>query len=163
YPVGKVPFSILVNDFNGDNIPDLAVGSSSSGINRIGIMTGNGDGSFQTHVDHATKLNSGGPSEAIGAGDFDRDGAMDIASADQVANSVSVFINSPMPALFPGGPSAFDFGTLAIGDTSTTTVTLYNSGAAQLSNVIASTTTPSDYSETSSCSSLPIGSNCTTQ
>ncbi|MBZ5705192.1 MAG: FG-GAP-like repeat-containing protein [Acidobacteriia bacterium] len=160
YPVGKNPFSVVAADLNGDGKKDLAIGSSNSSINRIGVMLGNGDGTFQPPTYHATKLNFGGPSEAVAVGDFNNDGALDVAAADQVANSVSVYLNSPLPSMFPG---SLDFGSEAIGMPSPPqTVTLYNSGSAVLSSMLPSIS--GDFSQSSACgSSLDVGANCATQ
>ena len=49
------PSSVVVADFNGDGVQDLAVASSASGSTLVSVLLGNGDGTFQ-----AAK-NSGGP------------------------------------------------------------------------------------------------------
>ena len=161
YPVAKNPFSVVAADFNGDGKKDLAIGSSSSTINRIDVMLGNGDGTFQPPTYHATKLNAGSPSEAITFADFNGDGALDVASADQVTNSISVYLNSPLPSASPG---SLDFHSVPIGTPSSPqTVTLFNSGSALLSNLVVSSS-PSDYTQASTCgSSLDIGASCATQ
>ncbi len=47
--------AIAVADFNGDHNLDLAVANWASGT--VSILLGNGDGTFQTHVDYSV----GGP------------------------------------------------------------------------------------------------------
>jgi hypothetical protein len=48
--VGNDPTSLVVGDFNGDGIPDLAVantgGTSIFNGNSVSILLGNGDGTF---------------------------------------------------------------------------------------------------------------------
>ena len=48
---GAEPNSIVVADFNGDGIPDIAVGTNGTtatkGIGSINLLLGNGDGTFQ--------------------------------------------------------------------------------------------------------------------
>ncbi len=50
-PVGSKPEAIVVADFNGDNVLDLAV--ANGGSNSVSILLGNPDGSFQDPVDYA--------------------------------------------------------------------------------------------------------------
>src|SRR5687767_7428404 len=61
----------IVADLNGDSIPDLA---ATSGI-RVGVMLGNGDGTFRPRVNYA----AGAQSQDLAAGDFNSDGRVDLA------------------------------------------------------------------------------------
>ena len=40
-----------MGDFNGDGKPDLVMANSE--VNSVSLLLGNGDGSFQMHVDYA--------------------------------------------------------------------------------------------------------------
>lgn len=68
----SLPRALTVGDFNGDGVPDLAVGGSQG----VSIFLGNGDGTFQPARDFAV---GGQPALALAAGDFNRDGALDLA------------------------------------------------------------------------------------
>ena len=68
------PF-VVVNDFNGDGHADLGFCGISNGEGRIGIIMGNGDGTFQKPVYYATGLAQGGFTFAVG--DFNSDGNTD--------------------------------------------------------------------------------------
>ncbi|HKR21406.1 MAG TPA: VCBS repeat-containing protein, partial [Pyrinomonadaceae bacterium] len=61
----------IVVDVNGDGIPDLA----ATGAGGVGIMLGNGDGTFRPRVNFAT----GAQSQDLAAGDFNGDGRVDLA------------------------------------------------------------------------------------
>lgn len=57
YPTGKTPAMLLIDDFNGDGKKDLAVADSDSvgAHSPFSILLGNGDGTFQAHVDYPTQ------------------------------------------------------------------------------------------------------------
>ena len=61
----------IVADLNGDGIPDLA----ATGLQGVGIMLGNGDGTFRPRVD----FSAGAQSQDLAAGDFNGDGRIDLA------------------------------------------------------------------------------------
>ena len=61
-------------DFNGDHNLDLAVANWASGT--VSILLGNGDGTFQAHVDYSV---GGGYVAAVTVGDFNHDNKLDLA------------------------------------------------------------------------------------
>jgi hypothetical protein len=91
---GKNPWSIAVGDFNRDGHLDMVI--ANNGINAAGgwlpgtisVLLGDGDGTFQTHVEYATGT---GPS-SIAVGDFNGDSKLDVAVAAHPANVVSVLL-----------------------------------------------------------------------
>ena len=160
FPTATTPLSVVAADFNGDGKTDLAVGASSTTANRISVLTGNGDGTFQPHVDHGTGVFSHGLGEALAAADFNNDGTPDLVAADQLGNIISVFTNTALPVAFP---AKLEFGLQNIGVPSPPqTVTLFNNGSAPANNLAVSTTN-SQYTQTNSCgASLAVGANCST-
>jgi hypothetical protein len=91
YPVGNSAIRVAVGDFNGDGKADLAVTSYSSDLSGfVSILLGNGDGTFQTHVDYAT----GGAPVAVTIGDFNGDGKVDLAVPNWSYNSVVVLLGN---------------------------------------------------------------------
>jgi Bacterial Ig-like domain (group 3)/FG-GAP-like repeat len=84
YSAGGSPWSVAVADVNGDGNPDILVGDASScygcsagGL--VGVLLGNGDGTFQPVVTYS----SGGYSfetspTAIAAADLNGDGQLDV-------------------------------------------------------------------------------------
>jgi FG-GAP-like repeat/Bacterial Ig-like domain (group 3) len=140
YPTGVFTSGILIADFNQDGIPDIAAMSQGSGNDGdVSIFIGNGDGTFQNPIVN----NLGIFPVAIVTGDFDRDGALDIASIDYFAASVYISLGNgdgtfkfPVPYSVGSGPysiASADFNNdtfvdLAVvnDDTSTVSVLLGN-------------------------------------
>jgi len=79
FATGVSPYSVVVGDFNKDGKVDLAVTDScGSNCGSVSILLGNGDGTFQPHVEYATGVN---PFEMVAA-DFNGDGKLDLAIVD---------------------------------------------------------------------------------
>jgi hypothetical protein len=81
FVVGPGPKWVLVDEFNGDGNPDLALAmANSSGVS---ILLGNGDGTFDAPV----SVQAGGEAKHISSGDFNGDGKRDlIAVHDATSN-----------------------------------------------------------------------------
>jgi hypothetical protein len=95
FPVGSAPNSLVVGDFNGDGIPDLAVADRDS--NDVTILLGNGDGTFHERKDATGKPvrpKVGNTPISIVTGDFNGDGIADLAVTNQLSNSVSVLLGN---------------------------------------------------------------------
>jgi hypothetical protein len=72
YPAGVSPYSLTLGDYNGDGILDIAISDgqcSDSGCapaGSVNLLLGNGDGTFQSHLDFA----AGASPESLASGDF---------------------------------------------------------------------------------------------
>jgi hypothetical protein len=82
------PTSVLVADFNGDGILDLAF----SDLNGVEIALGNGDGTFTETSASPIPV----PSElySLKAGDFNHDGKIDIAGIDEYNDRIVLLIGA---------------------------------------------------------------------
>ena len=74
FGVGASTFSVAVGDFNGDGKPDLAV-TNSFGNGSVGVLLGNGAGTFQPVVQYPVSGNPG----YLATADFNGDGVADLA------------------------------------------------------------------------------------
>ena len=81
--VGSFPKSMVVGDFNGDGIPDLAFGSDGA----VAVFLGSGDGNFTQAP--GSPVAGGGLSLVMG--DFNHDGKMDLAGIDNYNVQIDLF------------------------------------------------------------------------
>ena len=81
---GKNPVAIAVADFNGDGRPDLTVINNDGGTGNVGILLGNGNGTFRSPVDYAT---SAGPN-TVSVADFNGDLKPDLVVENATSFSV---------------------------------------------------------------------------
>lgn len=96
YAVGDFPAFVAVGDFDRDGIADLAV--TNFGINpepnalddSVSILLGNGDGTFSS----ASAVAVGEAPGGVAVGDFNRDGKLDLATANRDTDNVSVLLGN---------------------------------------------------------------------
>ncbi|CAF3155869.1 unnamed protein product [Rotaria sp. Silwood2] len=84
------PRAIVVDDFNNDMRPDIAVANYRS--HSVNILFGYSNGSYASPTTYSTGFNTSPCSLAIG--DFDNDSRLDFAVANEAANSMTVFLRS---------------------------------------------------------------------
>ena len=114
--LGTRPVAVAVGDFNRDGKLDLAVvnrgiNPSDAGGNSVSIMFGNGDGTFQNAINYAV----GATPQKIITGDFNRDGALDVAVTNSANNSITVLLNNGSGVFTASAQSPIAVGTTPIG------------------------------------------------
>ncbi|MGA2741454.1 MAG: VCBS repeat-containing protein [Bryobacteraceae bacterium] len=123
---GSGPVAVTVGDFNGDGKLDLAVGNQPFPAyegavgDTISIMLGKGDGTFQPPVAYT----AGATPVALALGDFNGDGALDIAVADRwnPGGNLAILLGTPQGTVqhtvsYPVSPeNEGELGFIAAGD-----------------------------------------------
>ena len=93
------PISIICGDVNNDGRQDLAI--ANSGSNNVVVFLGSDTGNFLLQTTFFTGANSSPIS--IGSGDFNNDGQLDLAVANNGTNDVIIFLGSGNGSFSPSG------------------------------------------------------------
>jgi hypothetical protein len=103
---GLYVFSVAVGDVNGDGKPDLVVANHCTDSNctngSVGVLVGNGDGSFQAAPIYPV---GGSQAVSVAAGDFNGDGNFDLVVASEC--SVGNCVNGWLTVLLGQGDGTF--------------------------------------------------------
>lgn len=81
---------VAVADFNGDGKLDIAATDSQGGV--VQIFLGNGDGTFSIGGAYPTDTGEGPYPQNVVTGDFNQDGVIDLAIANEDTSSVGVLL-----------------------------------------------------------------------
>lgn len=112
---GNGPTSIVIVDLNNDGNLDIAVANLSDAT--VSVRLGSGDGGFVSPS--VSEVSVGGRPFTVVAGDFNNDGIPDLATSNDIANSVSIRIGNGKGE-FTSGNSEVTVGqhpmSMALGD-----------------------------------------------
>lgn len=89
YPTGASPFTLIAADLRRNGRTDLVTLNMPNGIDQPGVVSvllGNSNGTFQAHVDYSV----GDFPTGLVAGDFNDDGKIDVAIANEFDNTISI-------------------------------------------------------------------------
>ena len=88
YAVGKEPAEVILHDFNGDSVPDLATANSFDST--VSLLLGVADGTFRPAAHYSIAGGSHTGSLSLVAADFNSDGKPDLAVSNFWRSSVSL-------------------------------------------------------------------------
>jgi hypothetical protein len=164
-----IPIVVAVADFNLDGNLDLFVGANRADNGSPGnffsnvnlgaqLFLGNGDGTFTGPQDYLV----GAQTNSLVVGDFNGDGAPDVAAGDTGENFVSILLNQTPPPVSVT-PKSLTFANQLVGTSSATQpVTIKNNGAAATTVSVAAS---GDFTQTNNCpvspATLAVAANCT--
>ncbi len=86
------PTEVTVADFNGDHLLDLVTVDSTGNCPCFSVFLGNGDGTFQPPITTRPPITP----DALGVGDFNHDGRLDVATAGQflATSKVTIYLGN---------------------------------------------------------------------
>ncbi len=98
---GSVPYSLAAGDFDHDGNMDLVVTNFANGsASTVSVFLGTGGGNFQPPVTYAV---GAGPISVV-TGDFNKDGKLDLAVANQNGAIVSILLGDGLGAFQQPNP-----------------------------------------------------------
>lgn len=164
-----IPIVVAVADFNLDGNLDLFIGANRANNGSPGnffsdvnvgsqLFLGKGDGTFTGPQDYLV----GAQTNSLAIGDFNGDGAADVAAGDPGENFVTILLNQTPPPVSIT-PKSLTFANQLVGTSSATqAITITNKGTVATTISVAAS---GDFTQTNTCpvspATLAVGANCT--
>ncbi len=137
-PLSGPPTGVIQSDFNQDGKPDVVVSFQTNNAGPLMFFSlGNGDGTFQSHLDYAGSV--------LTTGDFNQDGGPDLV----LAGVAVVEFSGPIVSL---SRTSLNFGAHVVGTSTTRNITLSAPATNVTINGITITgANAGDFTQTNTC------------
>ena len=113
FQVGNTPFDLVVADFDGDDVPDVATPDVNG--DTVTVLLGDGDGTFTEAA--GSPLAVGDGPRGLAAADFDGDSDVDLAVSLNNADAVSVLSNDGQAGFVSASTTGIpDAGAIDVGN-----------------------------------------------
>jgi trimeric autotransporter adhesin len=178
FEAGDTPSSVTIADLNGDGVSDLLVSNEGGDTASVLLNTTEPGAGTPSFADQQTFATGNGPTSVTTA-DLNGDGGPDVLTADGGADAISALLDTQYAASVSAtsvtgtihyaipqvvlGPGSLAFGSQVVGSVATKTVTVSNTGGADLAieDVGISAADVGVFDQTSSCPpTLATGSSC---
>jgi len=147
------PDTVVAADMNGDGNLDLIASSGGFNGSSTSILLGNGDGTFQSHVDY-----DGFIAYHMGVADFNGDGKLDVAVSNYTPSTVTILLQDD-GTVVSLSPNKAGFPTQLVGTVSQPKpIKLTNTGTTALT--ISNITIDTNFSQLSNCKTVQPGGSC---
>ncbi|ULK99045.1 FG-GAP-like repeat-containing protein [Bradyrhizobium sp. I71] len=116
-PNHEYTLALDIADFNGDGVPDIATAgvSGDPSVGSLGVLLGNGDGTFQDGKPYSTGTVYATRSQityALASGDFNGDGKLDIVTVGAAGSSTADNSTDSVSMLLGNGDGSFGKATI---------------------------------------------------
>jgi hypothetical protein len=154
FATATFPDAVAISDMNGDGILDLVVTSGGFNATSVSILLGNGDGTFQNHVDY-----DGSIAGALAIGDFNNDGRPDVCVSPGIPMDILTVMLQDNGTVVNLSPSKLSFPIQLVGTVSNPKViTLTNTGSAAIK--VSKATVDANFSQLNNCNTVQPGGSC---
>jgi hypothetical protein len=153
FPTALFPDDVVTADVNGDGKLDLVVSNGGFNATSVSILLGNGDGTFQNHVDYDGSIASG-----LVTSDFNNDGRLDVAVSNNVPNTIAILTqdNGTVVVL---SPEKLSFPTQLLGTVSDPKlITVSNGGSSAI--MVSNVSIDANFSQLNNCKTVQPGGSC---
>lgn len=96
YATGNYPYAVILDDFNGDGVPDIVAVNRGDFPGTVSLLLGNGNGTFKSQTQYPV----GSSPRSAASGDFG-DGHIGLAVTNGTDTNITILLNDGLGNLTP--------------------------------------------------------------